>query len=56
MTRTFLLEDLDCANCARKMQEAIFKDAPLRSMISFSGGKVTKAQLQGLIDKLNQQD
>ncbi len=23
MTKTFLLEDLDCANCARKMEEAI---------------------------------
>ena len=25
MTKTFLLEDLDCANCARKMEEAIKK-------------------------------
>ena len=25
MRKTFELEDLDCANCARKMQEAIFK-------------------------------
>ncbi len=23
MTKTFLLEDLDCANCARKMEDAI---------------------------------
>ena len=25
MTKTFMLEDLDCANCARKMEEAIKK-------------------------------
>ncbi len=25
MTKTFMLEDLDCANCARKMEEAIGK-------------------------------
>ena len=25
MKRTFILEDLDCANCAMKMQEAIEK-------------------------------
>ena len=25
MTKTFLLEDLDCANCARKMEDAIRK-------------------------------
>lgn len=25
MTKTFMMEDLDCANCARKMEEAIAK-------------------------------
>ena len=25
MTKTFLMEDLDCANCARKMEDAIRK-------------------------------
>ena len=25
MKKTFMMEDLDCANCARKMEEAIAK-------------------------------
>lgn len=25
MTKTFMMEDLDCANCARKMEDAIAK-------------------------------
>ena len=25
MTKTFMMEDLDCANCARKMEDAIRK-------------------------------
>ena len=31
MKKTFELEDLDCANCAMKMQEAILKIPALRA-------------------------
>lgn len=42
MKKTFKLEDLDCANCARKMQEAICKlDGVTDATVNFLTQKMT---------------
>ncbi len=42
MKKSFVLEDLDCANCARKMEEAISKIDGVASVnISFISQKMT---------------
>lgn len=42
MKKSFVLEDLDCANCARKMEEAIAKiDGVVSVNVSFISQKMT---------------
>ena len=42
MKKKFKLEDLDCANCARKMEEAVSKIEGVQScMITFMTQKMT---------------
>lgn len=42
MKKSFVLEDLDCANCARKMEEAISKiDGVVSVNVSFISQKMT---------------
>lgn len=42
MKKSFVLEDLDCANCARKMEEAIAKIDGVASVnVSFISQKMT---------------
>lgn len=42
MKKSFVLEDLDCANCARKMEEAIAKIDGVESVnVSFISQKMT---------------
>ena len=42
MKKTFKLEDLDCANCARKMEDAIKKlDGVTDATVSFPTPKMT---------------
>lgn len=42
MKKSFVLEDLDCANCARKMEEAIAKIDGVTSVnVSFISQKMT---------------
>lgn len=42
MKKSFVLEDLDCANCARKMEEAIAKiDGVVSINVSFISQKMT---------------
>ena len=42
MKKSFVLEDLDCANCARKMEEAIAKIDGVASVnVSFIPQKMT---------------
>jgi len=42
MKKVFKLEDLDCANCARKMQDAIVKlDGVLDANVDFLHQKMT---------------
>lgn len=48
-------DESDVAKSAvsREMMAAMLRDMPLRSMVSFSGGKVDEAMLNGLIAALN---
>ena len=42
MKKSFELEDLDCANCARKIQELISKDARVNACtVNFISQKMT---------------
>ncbi len=42
MKKTFVLEDLDCANCAAKMEVAINKiDGVIEAKVSFMAQKLT---------------
>ena len=42
MKKSFVLEDLDCANCARKMEEAIAEiDGVVSINVSFISQKMT---------------
>lgn len=42
MTKTFMLEDLDCANCAAKMENAVKEiDGVVSANISFMAQKLT---------------
>jgi copper chaperone CopZ len=42
MKKTYLLEDLDCANCAAKMEAAINKiDGVIEAKVSFMTQKLT---------------
>ena len=35
------------------MMEAMFRNMPVRSLLSFSGGTVDRAMLQEMLDKIN---
>ena len=41
MKKTFKLEDLDCANCAQKMENAINKLPGVTATVSFMAQKLT---------------
>ncbi len=42
MTKTFKMEDLDCANCAAKMERAIAKiDGVTAARVNFMGQRLT---------------
>lgn len=53
MKKTFELEDLDCANCARKMQEAIEKiDGVTSCQVNFMTQKMTLEADDAVFDKV----
>ena len=53
MKKTFKLRDLDCANCARKMEEAIAKmDGVEEVTISFLSQKMTIAADDACFDEI----
>ncbi len=59
MKKVYRLEDLDCANCARKMQDAIAKiDGVCSVSISFMAQKMTieadDANFDSIIEKAQQ--
>ena len=62
MTKTYKLQDLDCANCARKMEDAIRKlDGVQSANINFLTQKLTleaeedqfEALLEQVLDRVN---
>jgi Cation transport ATPase len=53
MKKTFELEDLDCANCARKMQEAIEKiDGVTSCSVNFMTQKMTLEADDAVFDSI----
>lgn len=53
MTKRFDLENLDCANCAAKMEEAIKKlDGVTDASVSFMAQKLTIEAEEDAFDKL----
>lgn len=53
MKKTFELEDLDCANCAMKMQDAILKIPSVKSCdVSFIKQKMTLEADDAEFDKI----
>lgn len=51
MKKTYKLIDLDCANCAAKMEEAIKKlDGVLSASVSFMSQKLTIETEEGRMD------
>ena len=55
MKKTFKLEELGCANCARKMEDAIKKlDGVLSADISFMTQKLTLSAQDGQFDDIVQ--
>ena len=53
MKKTFELEDLDCANCARKMQEAVEKlDGVNSCSVNFMTQKFTLEAADDVFDKV----
>lgn len=56
MTKTFQLEDLDCANCAAKMQEAILKlDGVTDAQVNFLTQKMTITADDASFDRIMKQ-
>ena len=56
MKKTFELEDLDCANCAMKMQEAILKIPGVQNCeVSFIKQKMTLEAEDADFDKIVKQ-
>ena len=56
MKKTFKLIDLDCANCARKMQDAIMKlDGVASADVSFLTQKMTIDADDARFDEIMQQ-
>ena len=56
MKKTFKLIDLDCANCARKMEDAIKKlDGVADATVSFLTQKMTIDADEGRFDEIMQQ-
>ena len=55
MKKTFKLIDLDCANCARKMEDAIKKlDGVSDATVSFLTQKMTVEADEGRFDEIMQ--
>lgn len=53
MKKKFKLEDLDCANCAAKMEEAIKKiDGVTNATVSFLAQKMTIEAEDGRFDEI----
>ena len=51
MKKTYMLEDLDCANCAAKMESAIAKiDGVQAVSVNFFGQKMTREADDALFD------
>ena len=56
MTKTFQLEDLDCANCAAKMQEAILKlDGVMDAHVNLLTQKMTITAEDAAFDRIMKQ-
>ena len=56
MKKSFKLVDLDCANCARKMEDAIKKlDGVTDATVSFLTQKMTVEADDGRFDEIMQQ-
>ncbi len=56
MTKTFQLEDLDCANCAAKMQETILKlDGVTDAQVNFLTQKMTITADDASFDRIMKQ-
>ena len=54
--KTYKLEDLDCANCAAKMEERIKKiDGVISANVSFIMQKLTIEAEEGNLDKIIKQ-
>lgn len=55
MKKTYKLEDLDCANCARKMEDAIKKlDGVEDAQVSFLSQKMTITAAEADLDAIMQ--
>lgn len=53
MKKTFVIEDLDCAHCAAKMEEEIKKIPAVTSVsVNFLAGKLTLEAKEGDFDKV----
>lgn len=51
MTKTFKMEDLDCANCAAKMERAIVKiDGVTSARVNFMGQRLTVEAEESIFD------
>lgn len=56
MKKRFDMEDLDCANCAAKMEEAIKKiDGVIDANVSFMAQKLTIEAEEAVFDKIMKQ-
>jgi len=56
MKKTFMLEDLDCANCAAKMETAINKlDGVNKATVSFLAQKMTVDAVDDRFDEIMQE-
>lgn len=52
MKKTFKLQDLDCANCAAKMENAINKLEGVEASVSFMTQKLTVSAPDGEFDEI----
>ena len=56
MKKTFMLEDLDCANCAAKMETAINKlEGVNKATVSFLAQKMTVDAVDDRFDEIMQE-
>ena len=53
MKKTWIIEDLDCAHCAMKMQEGIAKIAGVSAVsVNFLSGRLTIEAEEGELDRI----